>query len=48
MEAKLRVTVLVLSVVMQWKVLHVNFFSAIFAGPQFVEIQKFCYHSNVA
>ena len=24
-----------------------TFFFAIFAGPQFVEIQKFCYHSNV-
>ena len=23
------------------------FFSAVYAGPQFVEIQKFCYHGNV-
>ena len=23
------------------------FFSAIFAGPQFVEVQKFSYHGNV-
>ena len=23
------------------------FFPAIFAGPRFVEIQKFCYHYNV-
>ena len=28
----------------QFFLLH--FFFAIFAGPQFVEIQKFCYHSN--
>ena len=25
------------------KVIHVNFFSATFAGPWFVEMQKFCY-----
>ena len=23
------------------------FFFAIYAGPQFVEIQKFCYHGNM-
>ena len=23
------------------------FFSAIFAGPRFVELQNFCYHGNV-
>ena len=24
-----------------------SFFFAIYAGPQFVEIQKFCYHGNM-
>ena len=42
-------TVLFLSAIMHRKVKHVNFvfFSAILAGPRFVEIQKFCYHGNV-
>ena len=41
--------VLLLSTIMVRKVIHVNFvfFSAIFAGPRSVEIQKFCYHGNV-
>ena len=31
------------------KIMHfdVLFFPAIFAGPKFDEIQKFCYHGNV-
>ena len=39
----------VISGVMDRKFIHVHFFffSAIFAGPQFVEIQKFCDHGNV-
>ena len=38
-----------ISGVMDRKFIHVHFFffSAIFAGPQFVEIQKFCDHGNV-
>ena len=43
-------TVLFLSAIKYRKVIHVNFFafSAIFAGPWFVEIQKmFFYHGNV-
>ena len=38
-----------LSVIMHRKVIHVDFlfFSAIFAGPRFVEIEKSCYHGNV-
>ena len=31
--------------------MHCHFFhlfSAIFAGPRFIEFQKFCYHGNVA
>ena len=38
-----------LSVRIHRKVIHVNFlvfFSAIFAGPLFFKIQKFCYHGN--
>ena len=31
---------------MHRKVIHA-FFSAIFAGPQIVEIQEYCYHGNV-
>ena len=47
MGAKLWVAVLVLSVIIHRKVLHVDFFSAVFAGPRFVEIQTFCYNGNV-
>ena len=35
--------------IMHRKVIHVIFFpvfSAIFAGPRFVEVQIFCYHGN--
>ena len=34
---------LVLSAIIHRKVIHVFFFFAIFAGPWFVEIEKFCY-----
>ena len=48
MEAKLWGTVLVRSVIMHRKVLHVSFpFFCHIAGPRFVEIQKFCYNGNV-
>ena len=43
---KVWATILFLSAIMR-KVIHVNFFFAIFAGPWFVEIQKFCYHGVV-
>ena len=44
-----RATVLFLSAIMHRKVIHVIFviFSAMFAGPQTVEISKFCYFVNV-
>ena len=41
-EEKVWVTVLFLSAMMHRKVIRV-----IFAGPRFVEIQKFCLHGNV-
>ena len=48
---KLWATVLFLSAIMHRKVIHVIFFSfffsVVFAGPWFVEMQKFCYHGNV-
>ena len=46
---KVWATVLFLSGIMHRKVMRVNFFvfPAIFAGPRFVENQKFCYHGNV-
>ena len=43
---KVWATSLFLSAIMH-KFVHVNFFFAIFAGPWFVEIQKFCYHGVV-
>ena len=36
-----------LSAFMHRKAIHVNFFLTIFEGPQFVEIQKFCFHGIV-
>ena len=50
MEEKAWDTTLFLSaIVHNMQVIHDDFlvFSAIFAGPRFVEIQKFCYHGNV-
>ena len=51
---KLWVTILFLSAIMHrshacqiFSFLFCLFFPAIFAGPRFVEIQKFCYHGNV-
>ena len=35
-----------LDATMYRKVMHVNLL-LIFAGPRFVETQKFCYHGNV-
>ena len=42
---KVWATVLFLSAIMYRKV--IQFFSAIYGGPRFVGIQKFCYHGNV-
>ena len=50
MEEKAWDTTLFLSAIMHnMQVIHDDFFvfSAIFAGPRFVEIQKFCCHGNV-
>ena len=47
---KVWVTILFLSAIMHWKVIHVNFFfvfSVNFARPQFVEIQKICHYGNM-
>ena len=46
---KVRAYSLFLKAIMHRKVTDVNFlfFSVIFAGPRFVEIQKFCYHGHV-
>ena len=50
-EREVWATVLFLSAIMHRKIIHVIFFfvffSVVFAGPRFVEIQKFCYHGNV-
>ena len=49
-ERKVFAAVLFLSAITHRKVIHVNFFiiiSAIFTGPRFVEIRKFCCHGNV-
>ena len=43
---KLWATVLFLSAITHRKVIHFNFFSAVFAGPRFVDIQKYCYHAK--
>ena len=50
MEEKVRAIVLSLKAIMNREVMHVNFclFSAIFAVPRIVEIQKFCYHGTLA
>ena len=44
-----RATVLFVSAIMHQKVIHVIFviFCDMFAGPQTVEIKKFCYLVNV-